>query len=503
MLKATNHNVHVGNNNCEFLDLNWLIQELMLMLYIWDHRLGSIFLHMKDAESSKDAADKQLRKENDAFSSNKFLEENISEGGHEFLEASIQIPIESEDFTSHLETNPSEVSNEGYMDSAESMSQEQSYTVDSFPFLSTKIGEEEHIPIEDMQEDNSAPVLIEPMEPVEKAIKLEPESHWALNIEMGALDSRKPGDFNLQDPNWIWLPFSKLREELRQDLHDGFLSKFEFVNTYSPTYFSPMPQLAAQVMNSLHFPIGPGGSVMSVLEDEISSIIACALAMSEYTSGSSEKIIGHEDRGGEGEAGNAMDSSLSLTSSSSVPALHGSSTSSSEAARMKSSRSFSLLTSDELATFGSDGSLFSDPLMPMENLHPEISIGSSKFSGKSKYSVVCIYAKQFYSFRKKCCSSEIAYISSLCRCRKWDAQGGKSKVLFAKTMDDRFIIKQIKKPELASFLKFGPDYFKHITLSLDSGSQTCLAKILGIYQVVFLIVFEMITFWHRLVLILY
>ncbi|KAG0494355.1 hypothetical protein HPP92_005349 [Vanilla planifolia] len=82
-----------------------------------------------------------------------------------------------------------------------------------------------------------------------------------------------------------------------------------------------------------------------------------------------------------------------------------------------------------------------------------------------------------------CCPSERAYISSLSRCRNWDAQGGKSKAFFAKSMDERFIIKQIKKAELDSFLKFSGDYFEHITDSLSSGSQTCLAKILGIYQV--------------------
>nr|CAD1818137.1 unnamed protein product [Ananas comosus var. bracteatus] len=115
-------------------------------------------------------------------------------------------------------------------------------------------------------------------------------------------------------------------------------------------------------------------------------------------------------------------------------------------------------------------------------MHPEIFIDTAKIGLKSKCSVVCIYAKQFYALRKKCCPSELAYISSLSRCKKWDAQGGKSKALFAKSLDERLIIKQIKKAEFDSFLKFGPDYFKYIS-SLESGSQTCLARILGIYQV--------------------
>jgi 1-phosphatidylinositol-3-phosphate 5-kinase len=55
--------------------------------------------------------------------------------------------------------------------------------------------------------------------------------------------------------------------------------------------------------------------------------------------------------------------------------------------------------------------------------------------------------------------------------------------LFAKTLDDRFIIKQVTKTELESFIKFSPEYFKYISESLSTGSPTCLAKVLGIYQV--------------------
>ncbi|XP_018461374.2 putative 1-phosphatidylinositol-3-phosphate 5-kinase FAB1C [Raphanus sativus] len=61
--------------------------------------------------------------------------------------------------------------------------------------------------------------------------------------------------------------------------------------------------------------------------------------------------------------------------------------------------------------------------------------------------------------------------------------GGKSNVYFAKSLDERFIIKQVVKTELDSFEDFAPEYFKYMKESLTSGSPTCLAKILGIYQV--------------------
>ncbi|KAK6122362.1 hypothetical protein DH2020_043872 [Rehmannia glutinosa] len=104
-------------------------------------------------------------------------------------------------------------------------------------------------------------------------------------------------------------------------------------------------------------------------------------------------------------------------------------------------------------------------------------------SGKVKFSVTCYFAKQFDALRRRCCPSDLDFVRSLSRCRRWSAQGGKSNVYFAKTFDERFIIKQVTKTELESFDEFAPEYFKYLTDALSSGSPTCLAKVLGIYQV--------------------
>nr|GFA98726.1 1-phosphatidylinositol-3-phosphate 5-kinase FAB1B-like [Tanacetum cinerariifolium] len=85
--------------------------------------------------------------------------------------------------------------------------------------------------------------------------------------------------------------------------------------------------------------------------------------------------------------------------------------------------------------------------------------------GKVRYSVTCYYAKRFEALRRICCPSELDFIRSLSRCKKWGAQGGKSNVFFAKTLDDRFIIKQVTKTELESFIKFAPAYFKYLSES--------------------------------------
>ena len=128
------------------------------------------------------------------------------------------------------------------------------------------------------------------------------------------------------------------------------------------------------------------------------------------------------------------------------------------------------------------GTLFTDS---KKSPHSQISFGdeSSTAGGKVKFSVTCYFAKQFDKLRKKCCPNEVDFVRSLSRCKRWSAQGGKSNVYFAKSLDERFIIKQVTKTELDSFEEFAPEYFKYLTHSLTSGSPTCLAKILGIYQV--------------------
>ncbi|QCD82988.1 1-phosphatidylinositol-3-phosphate 5-kinase [Vigna unguiculata] len=128
------------------------------------------------------------------------------------------------------------------------------------------------------------------------------------------------------------------------------------------------------------------------------------------------------------------------------------------------------------------GSLLRDP---KKSVHLQISFGDDSVGagGKVNFSVTCYFAKQFESLRKKCCPSEVDFVRSLSRCRRWSAQGGKSNVYFAKSLDERFIIKQVTKTELESFVEFAPQYFKYLMDALNSGGPTCLAKILGIYQV--------------------
>ncbi len=63
------------------------------------------------------------------------------------------------------------------------------------------------------------------------------------------------------------------------------------------------------------------------------------------------------------------------------------------------------------------------------------------------------------------------------RCRKWAASGGKSNAYFAKTRDDRYIVKSLSKAEKASFLDFAPAYFEYLANKMGASATTCLAKV--------------------------
>ncbi|KAJ8294581.1 1-phosphatidylinositol 3-phosphate 5-kinase fab1 [Rhodotorula toruloides] len=92
------------------------------------------------------------------------------------------------------------------------------------------------------------------------------------------------------------------------------------------------------------------------------------------------------------------------------------------------------------------------------------------------------WVEQFEALRRQC-GCDTQFVESLSRCLKWDAAGGKSKVDFLKTLDDRFIVKQLSKPEMEVFARFAPAYFQYMADALFQGRPTLLAKVFGIYRV--------------------
>ncbi|CAN4099874.1 unnamed protein product [Withania somnifera] len=277
-----------------------------------------------------------------------------------------------------------------------------------------------------------------------------------------------------KDEGW-WTPFPEIFCQYMEDLQRGHLPKLGSITNHdveSTTY-----KLITDEGAKLHIPLGSDKYIVSDYEDEFSSIIACALALLK------DLPIVYEDLGDDvrkdrGIDAKAYESSQGLMRIFSLASPHLSSTGSLDLTAYHSSNMSEVSRSSSL-----DGVDLLDSSVSFSAIQAEVSMGLGKLSGKYKYSVLCLYASQFRHLRDRWCTSEVDFIASLSRCRSWDAKGGKSKSLFAKTVDDRFIIKEIKRAEFDSFLKFAPSYFGYMDQCHAKRNQTCLAKILGIYQV--------------------
>lgn len=102
--------------------------------------------------------------------------------------------------------------------------------------------------------------------------------------------------------------------------------------------------------------------------------------------------------------------------------------------------------------------------------------------GLTVMSCKIFFAEHFDAFRRICgCNDK--FIQSLSRCVKWDSSGGKSGSGFLKTLDDRFVIKQLSHAELDAFIKFTPSYFEYMAQAMFHDLPTTLAKVFGFYQI--------------------
>lgn len=282
---------------------------------------------------------------------------------------------------------------------------------------------------------------------------------------------------------WIWNPLSEIQEKCNLD-NKGQVLRFQGSLRYPlqyPELLRTLSQIISEEGSRMHIPLCNDEYILSDYEGEVSSIIACALAMMEDIPQEAENLSRHDDDAQSLRTSVSTDESVILSRATSEPSPQCSSSSTSIQTDVIHHPSSLSLVESRFSSF--DGLNLLDSLVSFGARHPEVALGMDKLSGKGKYSVVCVHSNEFRNLRKRCCPSEIDYIASLSRCKTWDAKGGKSKSLFAKTLDDRLIIKEIKRTEFDSFIKFAPAYFHHMEQSFESGNQTCLAKILGIYQV--------------------
>ncbi|KAL2261371.1 hypothetical protein VTK26DRAFT_4285 [Humicola hyalothermophila] len=103
--------------------------------------------------------------------------------------------------------------------------------------------------------------------------------------------------------------------------------------------------------------------------------------------------------------------------------------------------------------------------------------------GSARMMCKIFYAEQFDALRRKCGAAD-RFVESLSRCLKWDSKGGKTKSVFLKTLDDRFVLKSLSISETTSFLKFAPDYFNIMAEALFHELPSVIAKMLGFFRIV-------------------
>lgn len=275
--------------------------------------------------------------------------------------------------------------------------------------------------------------------------------------------STKDYDDAVDSVSWLGVPISLYRSLNKNNLAGS--QKLDMLGDYDPIHISSFRESEYGGARLL-LPAGINDTVIPVYDDEPTSMISYALASPYYHA----QLCGEAEKVKDAEPVAALSSldSMSFHSSQSLDDL------------TSESRSLGSVDDSMLSMSGSRSSQGLDPLSYTKALHVKIPFSDD---GQVKYSVTCYYAKRFEALRRICCPSEMDFVRSLSRCKKWGAQGGKSNVFFAKTLDDRFIIKQVTKTELESFIKFAPAYFKYLSESIRTGGPTCLAKILGIYQV--------------------
>ncbi|XP_077946645.1 1-phosphatidylinositol 3-phosphate 5-kinase isoform X9 [Gasterosteus aculeatus] len=243
----------------------------------------------------------------------------------------------------------------------------------------------------------------------------------------------------------------------------AILANFLPGNSYNPIPFPFDPDKHYLMYEHERVPI-------AVCEREPSSIIAFALSCKEYKT-SLDDLSKTSNAGGDETPQAARyqrENSAGESRTKSSPARP------SESASSQQSRT----------------SMETDPLKDAElgdkqrkqTLNPHVELQFS--DANARFYCRIYYAEEFHKMREEIMESpEEDFVRSLSHCVNWQARGGKSGAVFYATEDDRFILKQMPRLEVQSFLDFAPHYFTYITGAVQQKRPTALAKILGVYRI--------------------
>jgi len=100
-----------------------------------------------------------------------------------------------------------------------------------------------------------------------------------------------------------------------------------------------------------------------------------------------------------------------------------------------------------------------------------------------EYKIKVYFPNQFEALRTIFCASNDEFLKSIRQSFEWSVSGGKSKANFFKTIDSKYVIKNISEMEFNMFIELALNYFKHISKFLLHGMPSAMAKILGAYSI--------------------
>ncbi|KAK6729029.1 hypothetical protein RB195_006217 [Necator americanus] len=126
----------------------------------------------------------------------------------------------------------------------------------------------------------------------------------------------------------------------------------------------------------------------------------------------------------------------------------------------------------------SSSAALDEQVMAAEHLEVEFQ------DNQASYYVKAYYGARFRLLRKLLFTEgEEAFIRSLSQSTFWTPQGGKSGSFFYRTQDDRFVVKQMSRFEIQSFVEFAPHYFDYVKTAVVENKLTTLCKVYGVFRV--------------------
>jgi hypothetical protein len=223
-------------------------------------------------------------------------------------------------------------------------------------------------------------------------------------------------------------------------------------------------------------PPGVNGIVVPVMDEEWSTIIAYSLSSAEY-----EKQFQQYLKAQPMEATDIDMPGPGPSMNRNVSAAWNADTGGSEHSSKVHSKNSSPHVSAEANKRSGEKKKIERQMLIRNKSHIKHTFKDVDEKGQPTCKFVCTtyWATQFQAVRKVFLSqngsslsgldAEESFVESLSSAFSWAASGGKSGASFARTSDDRFVIKCISRTELQMFLDCAPAYFEYLTKAFFHG----------------------------------